>query len=115
MEPGPVPRSGGGHARGAGAPAGGPAEERSEDGAGGMITVLFSTFNGADTLPVMMESLTRLNPPPGGWKLVAVDNGSTDGSGDLLLSFSGRLPLTVLSEPAKGKNRALNRGLEIAE
>lgn len=80
-----------------------------------MITVLFSTFNGADTLPAMLDSLTRLVPPPGGWKLVAVDNGSTDGSGDLLRSFAGRLPLTVLSEPAKGKNRALNRGLEIAE
>jgi glycosyltransferase involved in cell wall biosynthesis len=80
-----------------------------------MITVLFSTFNGADTLPAMLESLTRQNPPPGGWKLVAVDNGSTDGSDDLLRSFTGRLPLTVLSEPAKGKNRALNRGLEIAE
>src|SRR3954469_9397447 len=80
-----------------------------------MITVLFSTFNGVDTLPLMLESLTRLTPPPGGWKLVAVDNGSTDGSGDLLRSFAGRLPLTVLSEPAKGKNRALNRGLEITE
>ena len=80
-----------------------------------MITVLFSTFNGVDTLPVMLASLTRQNPPPGGWKLVAVDNGSTDDSGDLLRSFTGRLPLTVLSEPAKGKNRALNRGLEIAE
>jgi glycosyltransferase involved in cell wall biosynthesis len=80
-----------------------------------MITVLFSTFNGADTLPAMLDSLTRLTPPPGGWKLVAVDNASTDDSGDLLRSFTGRLPLTVLSEPAKGKNRALNRGLEIAE
>lgn len=41
---------------------------------------------------------------------MAVDNGSTDGSGDLLRSAAGRLPLTVLTEPAKGKNRALNRG-----
>ena len=111
----PVSWPGGGHAGGAGAPAGRPVEERTEDGAGGMIMVLFSTFNGADTLPAMLESLTRLTPPPGGWKLVAVDNGSTDGSGDLLRSFPGRLPLTVLSEPAKGKNRALNRGLEIAK
>jgi hypothetical protein len=80
-----------------------------------MITVLFSTFNGADTLPEMLDSLTRLVPPPGGWKLVAVDNGSTDGSGDLLRSSAGLLPLTVLTEPAKGKNRALNRGLEAVE
>lgn len=80
-----------------------------------MITVLFSTFNGADTLPAMLELLTKLVPPPGGWKLVAVDNGSTDGSGDLLRSSAGLLPLTVLTEPAKGKNRALNRGLEAVE
>jgi GT2 family glycosyltransferase len=80
-----------------------------------MITVLFSTFNGADTLPRMLESLARLTPPSGGWKLIAVDNASTDGSADILRSFSGRLPLTVLSEPTKGKNRALNRGLEASE
>ena len=32
---------------------------------GCMITVLFSTFNGADTLPVMLDSLTRLDAAAG--------------------------------------------------
>lgn len=76
------------------------------------MTVLFATFNGADTLPVMLESMVRLRPPLGGWRLVAVDNGSTDFTADFLQSFAGQLPLTLLNEPVNGKNRALNRGIE---
>jgi len=80
-----------------------------------MLTVMFSTRDGASVLPRMLESLVRATPPAGGWKLVAVDNGSVDRSAEILASYEGRLPLTVLSEPVAGKNRALNRALEAAE
>jgi glycosyltransferase involved in cell wall biosynthesis len=80
-----------------------------------MITVLFSTLDGADSLPATLLSLTNLDEPPGGWKLVAVDNGSTDGTPEILRSFSKRLPLTCLEEPIRGKNRALNRALAEVE
>lgn len=80
-----------------------------------MLTVMFSTHDGASVLPRMLESLARASPPPGGWKLVAVDNGSIDRSAELLAEYCSRLPLTVLSEPIPGKNRALNRALEHAE
>jgi glycosyltransferase involved in cell wall biosynthesis len=80
-----------------------------------MLTVMFSTHDGASVLPRMLESLARATPPAGGWKLVAVDNASTDRSADLLISYEDRLPLTVLREPIAGKNRALNRALAEAE
>ena len=60
-------------------------------------------------------TLTRATPPRGGWRLIAVDNASTDGTGDLMRSYADRLPIVVLHEPQAGKNRALNRAIEVAE
>lgn len=80
-----------------------------------MITVLFATFNGANTLPIMLESLTKIKVPEGSWKLVAVDNASTDNTLDILNGYLDKLPLTVLSEAQQGKNAALNTGLKVIE
>lgn len=80
-----------------------------------MLTVIFSTYNGADTLPIMLESLTRINTPLGGWKLIAIDNASTDDSRMILDSYLERLPLTILTELKQGKNSALNAGLKYIE
>ncbi|CAL95876.1 glycosyltransferase family 2 protein [Azoarcus olearius] len=76
-----------------------------------MLSVVFATFNGKRTLPTMLEALCRLEPPPGSFELIAVDNGSTDVSIEVLQSFADRLPLTILEQPARGKNRALNLGI----
>ncbi len=80
-----------------------------------MITVMFSSRNGSRYVKRMMDSLLAAHEPAGGWKLVAVDNGSTDGTGDIMRSYEGRLPVTVLVEPVAGKNKALNRALGLAE
>jgi len=79
------------------------------------LTILFSTHNGASTLPHMLDALERLEAPAGGWKLVAVDNASTDDSATILQERASRLPLTVLSEPRLGKSVALNTGLAAVE
>jgi len=76
-----------------------------------MLTVLFATHNGARWLPRVLEAFAALEAPAGGWKLVAVENASTDATAQVLQSFLTRLPLTVLRAPAPGKNRALNLGL----
>jgi glycosyltransferase involved in cell wall biosynthesis len=78
------------------------------------VTVLFSTFNGAHTLPRMLDSLERLEPPTGGWKVVAVDNSSTDNSLHILQQRAAKLPMTVISEHRRGKNVALNAGLALS-
>lgn len=75
------------------------------------VSVLFSTFNGAATLPRMLDALEALEAPPGGWKLIVVDNASTDATAELLRARLGTLPLTLLSEPRRGKNIGLNAGL----
>lgn len=79
------------------------------------VTVLFSTLNGAHTLPRMLDTLERLEAPSEGFKIVAVDNGSTDDSFRILKRRAVHLPMTVISEPRRGKNIALNAGLKHVE
>jgi glycosyltransferase involved in cell wall biosynthesis len=75
------------------------------------MTVLFATLNGAHTLPRMLDTMQRLEPPTGGWKVIAVDNGSDDNSLRILQERAVKLPMTVFSESQRGKNIALNAGL----
>jgi GT2 family glycosyltransferase len=77
-----------------------------------MLTVLLATRNGARTLPRVLDAYCDLDMPVGDWKLVIVDNGSTDGTSAIVSSFSDRLPLEYLVEPRPGKNVALNTGLQ---
>jgi glycosyltransferase involved in cell wall biosynthesis len=76
-----------------------------------MLTVLIATYNGAKTLPEVLKAYCALEPPDRGWKLVIVDNGSTDDTKEIIAAFHHRLPLTYLYEPKQGKNAALNTGL----
>jgi len=76
-----------------------------------MLTVVFATRNRADILARVLPAFSRLAAPSGGWKLVVIDNGSTDATPALLRSWSDRLPLWALTEQSAGKNRALNAAL----
>jgi glycosyltransferase involved in cell wall biosynthesis len=80
-----------------------------------MLTVLVATFNGAPTLHRTLDALCALESPAGGWRLIVVDNGSTDTTPRILERYRGRLPLTCLTESRPGKNVALNTGLEAAD
>ena len=80
-----------------------------------MVTVIIASYNGSKTLPLVLDAYTRLQPPAGGWKLVVVDNASTDGSGELIASYRDRLPLTCLHEAKQGKNPSLNQALRHVE
>ncbi len=77
-----------------------------------MLTVLFATHNGAGTLPRVLEAYQRLVPPAGGWRIVLVDNASTDDTPAILQDFSRHLPLLAMRTERRGKNVALNHGLE---
>ena len=79
------------------------------------LTVILAIFNGAETIAGTLGALTRLEPPEGGWKLVIVDNGSTDGTKAIVESFADALPLRLLDHPVPNKNAALNAALEHAE
>ncbi|MFD2367910.1 glycosyltransferase [Pseudoduganella sp. GCM10020061] len=79
-----------------------------------MLTVLMASFNGAGTLPQVLDAYCRLLPPDGGWVLRIVDDGSTDGTAQLVAGYRGRLPLQLLRLPRGGKSAALNAAIELA-
>lgn len=79
-----------------------------------MISILMATHNGAPTLPLTLEALKRVQVPAGGMEIIAVDNASSDGTRDLLARAASELPLTLLTEPRRGKSFALNKGLAAA-
>ncbi|HEY9479453.1 MAG TPA: glycosyltransferase family A protein [Gemmatimonadaceae bacterium] len=79
------------------------------------VSIIACTRNRCGALAKLLESLTRLSVPHGlSWQLVLVDNGSTDGTGELLDTFSDRLPIERVFEPEKGLSRARNAGLRAA-
>lgn len=84
--------------------------EREPDACDFGLTVLFATHNGAQTLPRMLAALTRTKAPRRPWRIVAVDNASTDGSAEILRGKAARLPLQVLNCPNPGKMPALIHG-----
>jgi glycosyltransferase involved in cell wall biosynthesis len=80
-----------------------------------MLTVVFATRNRAQILKKVLESYCDLEPPESGWKLVVVDNGSTDETPQVLAAYASRLPLFWIIEHNLGKNYALNAGLRLVE
>ncbi|HYA27762.1 MAG TPA: glycosyltransferase family 2 protein [Acidobacteriota bacterium] len=74
------------------------------------ISVIVATRNRRAALEQFLASARGLPMEPQ-WELIVVDNGSSDGTNDLLASATVNLPLLVLQEPQQGKSRALNKGL----
>lgn len=83
------------------------------------LSVILPCFNGATTLAVQLEALTHQHWP-GGWEVIAVDNGSTDGSPAIVEHYRGRLPdLQIVQAYTPGKPRlgvphSYNTGIKAA-
>lgn len=77
------------------------------------VTVLMPVRNAAETLTRAVASIRRQTFPD--WELLAVDDGSTDDTPELLRALRQQEPrLRVLSRPAEGLVAALNAGLAAA-
>lgn len=72
------------------------------------VTVVLATHNGGIKLRRMLEALTHSTLHKSRWKIVAVDNNSTDDTLAVMREYEGRLPLQILSETRPGKGHALN-------
>lgn len=75
------------------------------------ITLIFSTFNGEDTLSLTLESINNLLPPSCFINLIIIDNNSTDNTRKILNAFECIFPLKIIEEKRQGKNAALNSAL----
>lgn len=79
-----------------------------------LISVVTPTYERAATLPRLYESLLRQLPVDFEW--VVVDDGSDDGTGELLRGWEGEAPFPIRCsrQPNQGKHAAVNRGVERA-
>jgi glucosyl-dolichyl phosphate glucuronosyltransferase len=76
------------------------------------ISVLLATYNGEKVLPRTLEGYALQEDVRFEWKLVVVDNGSTDQTREVIERFQRRLKIDCLFEATAGKNCALNAGLQ---
>lgn len=76
------------------------------------LSLVITTRDRATQLKKCLDHLTMVAASHS-WELIVVDNGSTDGTRDVLDNFSQSttVPVTVLTEPVAGQGRARNTGL----
>lgn len=70
------------------------------------IDILFSSHNGARTLPLMLAALEKLGAPQRAWRVLAVNNGSTDATAEILGAWAGRLLMEIHTCAQPGKVKA---------
>lgn len=78
------------------------------------ISVVIPALNASATLPVQLKALmSQTSGPP--FEVIVVDNGSTDGTGDLAATFeSAQFTVRVVPEEVRGINSARNAGAAAA-
>ncbi len=75
------------------------------------VTVIVPVLNGAQVIGGLLDSLTRLDYPTERLQILIVDNGSTDGTRELVSQY----PVTLLEETTvRSSYAARNRGLGAA-
>lgn len=79
------------------------------------FTVAICTWNRAAMLSRMLERLTCVREPSGGWEVLVVNNGSTDDTELVLDAFAKRLPLRCAFEPSSGLSNARNTAVTHAK
>jgi hypothetical protein len=84
-------------------------------GPGSTVTCVVTAYNYAAYAVEAVRSALGQDYPPELLDVVVVDDGSTDGTGDLLeRTFAGEPRVTVLRQPNQGFVAAMNRGLAAA-
>jgi glycosyltransferase involved in cell wall biosynthesis len=77
------------------------------------LSVVVPTYQRAELLDRCLRALAASDLP--GFEVVVVDDGSTDGTGEVLRRHADRLPLTALVQPRNaGPAAARNRGVAAA-
>lgn len=81
-------------------------------GEGSRCTLVIPTFNGAHLLSTCLEALFK-HPPECDWRVVVVDDASSDGTAERFAGFDERLTMVARQENG-GFAKACNEGAELA-
>jgi glycosyltransferase involved in cell wall biosynthesis/peptidoglycan/xylan/chitin deacetylase (PgdA/CDA1 family) len=74
------------------------------------ISVVVTTFNRRELLKELLDSLARQTAPTEQFEVVVVDDGSTDGSAEMLSGLRLPFRLTVVQQDQAGQSAARNSG-----
>ncbi len=78
------------------------------------LSVIMPSYNGAPYLPAALDSLVAQGRAD--FEVIAVDDGSTDGTQEILHSYASRLPMKIISRQHEGNWIAnTNRGMAVAK
>ena len=78
------------------------------------ISIVIPTFNRADRLRNCLDALTKQTQPASDFEVIVVDDGSSDGTAEMLEEMKPPFRLRVIPEENRGNGAARNRGAEIA-
>ena len=76
------------------------------------ISIVIPVWNGETRIAATLDALSRQTAPDNLFEVIVVDNGSTDGTVDIVRRYPF---VTLLSEPQPGSYRARNRGVAVAK
>ena len=77
------------------------------------LSIILPTYNRASLLTRAIAALLRQTVPADSYELIVVDNNSSDGTRDAVLSFDDAR-VRLVSEPRQGLSFARNAGLDVA-
>lgn len=78
------------------------------------IDVLICSYNEVENIPALLDSLSAQSIGKDAFRVIFVDNGSTDNTKPIVESYHDRLNILYVYEPRPGKSLALNTGYHLA-
>lgn len=78
-----------------------------------MLSVVIATLNAASTLPIQLESLHSQRPGCG-WEILVCDNGSQDGTEELVKQWTDRMPELRFIDASRRRGPAAARNIGVA-
>jgi len=79
------------------------------------ISVIMAVHNEAAALPQKLHNLFALDYPADRLEIIAVSDGSTDGTNQILQDYTDQRLRAFILSPHHGKAVALNRGMQVAK